>query len=89
MQRMGQFSGGAFFSPPPGAQATSPSFERFGQGFPNGTYLQRPGQMPMMQMVPVVTGVIMYSARRNNQENRRNPNWPFQGPRHGQMWLLY
>jgi hypothetical protein len=87
MQRMGQFSGGPFFSPPPGAQALSPSFERFGQGFPNGTYLQPPGQMPMMQMVPVVAGVVVYSAK--YPKSRRNPNWPFQGPRHGQMWLLY
>ena len=89
MFNMGQFGtvGGGFISPGPGAQAYASAYDRFGQGFPHGAYLQPP------QQVPIVMGQIAYTTPvpgpgiRRKKGNFQNSMWPFMGPTGGQMWL--
>ena len=77
-----QTFGGGFIHPSGDLQAEASPYGQFGQGFPQGGL-----QSPVPQQVPVVQGQVMYTMRESYAVSRRNPNWPLQGPRDGQMWL--
>jgi hypothetical protein len=83
-----QTFGGGYISPAAGTQTSLSPYGQ-GGGTPFGGAYLGPG--PQANKVPVVQGNIMYSQRVNRaggkKGNFQNPNWPFQGPTGGQMWL--
>jgi hypothetical protein len=93
--RMGQFSGGGFFSAGPGVQAMAPPAPMaVGGGFlPGGGAATMP-PFPMfgsfggflLQQVPVVDGPVAYYPSTEEQKESSGMNmpfWPFYGPGYG------
>lgn len=82
-QGIAQTFGGGYIYPAGGVASHASPYGQFGQGFPGGAYLQA----PVAQQVPIVEGAVMYTQQVRYPKRAGNPNWPFMGPRGGQMWL--